>query len=502
MKRLLCLLSCLICLGVYVPGQAEEVGLSSVYASISFPDDWLALTPASIHIYTAILTEAGLDAQDMALRYQADGVAIEGWSPDYADSLRLFVREDARSGLLFDIERASAAQRKGILNTFLDKTEWRLTNIRYQEGKWLKHPKLGYCLFLRYNVIDGEAAVERGVQYFILRNGRNYILDWAIKGRRFTNKDLAWFRQRLDGFSLTEILPTPPLPVTLSMEGGLPTESGDGKLRLTGKASSQAGLVLYAAAPEAEPQVLSVGSANREGVFILNAQLPAEGEYLLTLVATKEGMADTQLTSRLTFRKGLLPINFAYLPEETYTEDQLVIEGIAPQGTVIQFTDPKGNRSAKVGTSGRFTFTVDTYVEGPYALSFSATNVRYDYRRIDMAFNRVVTEEQQLERMKAGAARLSYGALTKAENLDTTVRLDVSIIEESQGEGISFIRVYTVKDKKGWRNEAILVVDSFQGLIPGQEGVCYGRVAQPFTLQNAGGGDYLVPAIEVIHLDL
>ena len=495
-------LLCACCLlGLCGAARAEEMNLTSVDAKLAFPDAWLVVTPASLPVYAAILGDAGLDPVAIERRFNSDGVAAEGWSEDFSDGYRLMVREDERSQRIFDIERATAAQRKAIAASFTDKQAWRLTPLRYQEAAWQTHPTMGRFLFLRYNVLEDDEIVERGVQYFTIRNGRNYILDWTIRGRRFTNKDLAYFKGVLAGFTFTVQHPAPPLPAALSVTGGLPTESGNGQLTLRGTTEASAGLVLSRLVDDAL-ETLSVGAANRNGTFTLHATLEDEGVYALVLTASKDGFQDTQLTSTLVFEGGLLPIHIDALPEARHEANSFTLSGKAPSGTQLQLLDGKQVISRRVGSSGTFSFQMNTASAGPYNWTLVADLKGYAQRRITIDFVREYTAEQELETMRRNAQRVAYAQLIARGEAHQGKILAYSgqVLALTEGEGTWFLRLDVSTRKNDPPEPVVFLCAEEPPVAQGQQVTCYGLVRPAYIEQEVGGADLVVPCLVLLDL--
>lgn len=507
MKRMIFCTLFVLCLG-FSFASAQNFSMPSVYATLEFPDDWLILTPASVGLYEQVLREEyGLDSAEMEAEFRANGVVAEGRNEDFSENLRLIVTEDERSQRIFDIANTSRREQTAIASTFTDGEVWKLANIRYQEANWINHPTMGRFLFLRYNRMEDEEIAERGIQYFTIRNGKNYFLEQTIAGRRLTNKDLNAFKQVLAGFLFTETLEQPPQPIVLEVDGGLPTETGNGVLQITGKTAPSAGLVLMAAEGEEALAVLSVGSANKSGTFELNADLPKEGTFRLVLTASVDGMEDAEVIGSIYYQQGLLPINLENLPSNgEYYEDVFEVTGTAPSGTQLQLLTDTGRQQRKVGSTGRFSFAVDTSKEGLYSMTLAATRKNYKERRLSVSFTRVYTEDQLLQQMMDGAVSLSYQQMTEAApaHVGETVKVSGQVLEESEGEGegVWFLRVYMTREKKEWKHPMVINMSQSYELLAGQEVQLYGELSMPYTEADEAGVEYLVPTMELLHIVL
>jgi len=492
------LLTALACF-VTLPAAAQVIELDSVHALLSFPDPWLVVTPASLPVYAGLLRDAGLDPEAMQARFAEQGIVAEGWSETYEDSYRLMVSEDERSLALFDIERATAGERKTIANGF---SADRSSNLRYQDTEWSRASALGWVLFLRYNVMEGGDIVGRGVQYFTIRNGKNYVLDWQLGARRVTNRDIARFKEMLDGLAFTEGPDIPPPVARLEVTGGMPKETGVAELRLQGFTEPEAGLLLTQGAGE-EKATVTVGAANRRGEFTLDFTLIAQGEYDLTLTAAKDGYAETSVSGTLVYQPGWLAVNIDHVPEGVYDQASYRLSGTAPVGTELQIL--VGNRPAihrKVGNDGRFGVEIDTSLPGEYNMLLIASLRGFTERRIAVDFVRAASPQEERSALKALARAATYAQLLRNPEAyeDEVMTFTGDVMEVSAGAGVWFIRLDVSRTKKDvW--PMVLVCDADPELLPGARVTFYARANSPFLEQDAAGNEITVPALTLLWIE-
>lgn len=480
---------------------AQQVVMEDSGAAMEFPDPWLVLSPATVRVYASVLSDAGMDAEAMAARYAQDGVVCEAWSEDFTQCLRLTLTTDERSQRIHDIERATDGERSTIKNLFENnRYEGQKSNVRYQSASWVTHSTMGRFLLTRYNVKENDEITARGLQYFTIRNGVNYVIDWSVTGRRLTNADLTWFRQGiLENFIFTVQIDPPPLPVTL--EASLPSETGNAALRLEGRTSANAGLSLTYMDGESAEEVLSVGSANSDGTFTLNFELPQAGVYTITLTAEKEGYTPASISGQLTYEPKLLPVNFTELPEGEVTGDMTPLSGVTVAGATLQLLTDKGVTTKRAGSTGTFSFELTTKEAGEYSYTLAVDKTGYDQRRIPVHFTRVITDQQQMQKIKDSAQRISYANLQKksGQYLGTVMRLSGQVAEVTEGQGSWFIRLNIVKSAKGtWGSPVLISCGENPGIETGSNIVIYASVAEPFIEQDAEGADVTVPGFTFI----
>jgi hypothetical protein len=199
----------------------------------------------------------------------------------------------------------------------------------------------------------------------------------------------------LDGLSFADG-PEIPLPgVRLEIAGGIPNETGVAELSLQGKTEPEAALLLAYDAKDGERQTLSVGSANRKGDFTLDALLPEQGDYLLTLTAEKNGFLTSSLSGGISYRAGLLAVHIENIPDALYDRATYKLAGTAPAGANLQIL--AGNHPAvqrKVGADGRFGVELDTGRPGEYRIVVIAALKGYEDRRIEIEFTRVTSQTE------------------------------------------------------------------------------------------------------------
>lgn len=501
MKRVWTAALLILLLSLCPAALAQQVVMEDAGVAMEFPDPWLVLSPATVRVYADLLADAGLDAAAMAERYKQDGVVCEAWSEDFTQSLRLCVTSDERSQRIHDIERATSSERSQLASLFENnRYEGQKSNVRYQSASWLTHLSMGRFLLLRYNVRENDEIVARGLQYFTIRNGVNYVIDWQVSGRSLTNADLTWFRQEiLENFLFTVQIDPPPLPVTL--EVALPTETGSADLTVSGTASANATLTLSGVCGEGEQTVLAQGEASSGGSFTLSFTLPQEGEYFLTLRAEKEGYAPASASGQLTYEARLLPVNFTQLPTGDVTTDTTALSGTTLSGASIQLLSEKGLVTRRVGSSGAFSFELTSDTEGVHEYTLVVTLDGYDQRRIPITFTRVITDAQRMQAIKDSAVRLSYATLqTRSdEHAGEVMRLSGQVAEVTQGDGVWFVRMNITQDTRGnWSSPVLITCADNPGIESGSNIVIYASVAEPFVEQDLEGQDVLVPGFTFI----
>lgn len=501
MKRIALLgLTALLCLLFVSCACAQTITMESVYAQLEFPETWLVLSPQLLHAYEPLLSQNGFDVSGMAERYESEGVIAEAWDESFLQSMRVMVTQDTRSQTLFDIDRSTTAERSAMARYYESESNFAATPYRFKQVEWQKHAKYGRCLFLRYNVVDEDGDItERGVRYITIKNGMNYILDWTIPDRRFTNRDLNAFKARLETLTFMAFLEAPPLPTQLSAD--IPAEVSNSHVELSGTASENAGIYVTLSDGEGPGEVVSVGSADAKGNFSIYFDIPAEGSYSVTLTAEKDGYADASIRQTIVYEGSLLPVSIDAWPTDPWTQDTFTLRGETLVGSELQLITDIGLVKKKPGADGSFKFELNTPDEKVYNYTLVVNNGKYTQRRFTFTINRVYTQSQEIARLKKSAVSISYRNLqTKAnEYKGQVMRLSGYVSEITPGEGVVFVRLMLSRNTKGvWTTPVIIACEETPSIEQGKRAVIYGYVSTPYYEQSGEDTNVAIPGFTFI----
>ena len=95
---------------------------------------------------------------------------------------------------------------------------------------------------LKYSLKTDGAVQQRGYQRRAIRNGYTVTVDMQIFGRQLETGDNTALNKIMDGFSFTEILPVPALPVKYVVSTHPPQETNSGSFKMTGKSTPGASI--------------------------------------------------------------------------------------------------------------------------------------------------------------------------------------------------------------------------------------------------------------------
>lgn len=501
-KRIFTLTALLISLALPFAARAQTLTMRSAHLSFDFPESWLVVSPQMALIYAPLLTDAGIDAQALSQELSALNVHARAYNADYSEWLSVMTMDGELAEEIYEIERVTDEQRKAIKNAFDADALWETTGLRAQDSEWQREGGV-YWLYVHYTRTLGGQTIGRGVRYVSVHNGQYVMLDWQTDGRRFTNADLRAFRGMLGSLAVTERIAEPMRAVKLNAD--IPTETNEAAFTIDGTATP--GATLLAAAPDASGamQVLSVGEVGGGGSFSLLVELEDEGQYDVTLTASKEGMLDSSVRGTLTYSAHTLPVSLSGLPEDgVITSDKVTVSGETLAGVQMQLVTPYGLTRKRSGNSGAFSFDLTTQEEGDYRYTLICDKEGYDQRRIEFTLTRVMTEEQNKDATREGAVGISYRELQRDldKNRGQTVRIYGPVVEVSASGNTQYVRMHYNRDSKGqWYNPVIVTASEEMNVKPGDMVTLVATVAGVFEEQDTEGNPVMVPWLDLLFVD-
>ena len=500
MKRKGLLLALAACLLLGRAALAQTVTMPAAYCSFDYPGSWLVLSPQRCTIYEPVLTRMGLDADAMAEEMEARGVLTRAIPESGGEALSVIIRTDAASEAIYDISEASDEQRRSLKSRALDDRLWERTGYRAQDAAWQIEGGR-YWLFVHYAETDQGNVLSRGLRYFTIRNGMYLELDWNLTGRRFTNRDLAAFRNRLSDFAFLEI-GTPPARHT-ALECELPTETNEAALRLAGTATPRSALLLTADDGKGNAETLCEEEAEADGRFVLEVMLPREGTWHLTLTAQAEGREAAVLDSDVAYSEKTLPVSGI---RETMisTGDKFMVSGKTLSGASLQLVTPYGVTKKRTDKDGAFSFELTTRDVGSYSYTLLIDRKGYSQRRLPFTVVREQTDEQERQAIRDRAVRISYAELSRdlAKNRGSILNLYGYVEAVSEAGESRYVRLLYSRDKKnGWFNPVILVSDTATGAGPGDLLTCTAEVEGVDEEEDAHGETVHVPRLRLLFVD-
>jgi len=338
-----------------------------------------------------------------------------------------------------------------------------------------------------------------------VRNGMYVMLDWQIDGGRFSNRDLRDFRARTHDLALTRQLDMPKM--TVRLDAVLPTETSVGELKITGKSTPGAALVLETPDGSGALHTLAVSEADAGGNFTLQVSLEEEGIYDLTLSSMLEGMNTNAVAATLTYSSKTLPVTLDGIEEggvSTVDKSKVTISGKTLAGVQMQLVSPFGLTKKTSGKTGSFSFELSTKDAGEYKYTLIMNKGGYDQRRIPFTLVRVKTDDEEKAAVRETAQKISYKTLQRdlEENRGKVMSLYGPVSQVSKAGGAQYIRMQFNKGADGsWYNPVIIVAKEDMGAQEGDMISAVVKVAGVFEEQDAEGEPVMVPRFDLVFVD-
>lgn len=479
---------------------AQTIVMPVGYCAFDYPDSWLVLSPQRCRIYATILEDMGLDPDDVAETMEAQGVLTRAMPEAGGESYAVIVRQDEISQNIFDISEATDSDRKQMKARAEDNRLWERTGYRAQDAAWQIEGGR-YWLYIHYVETDQGEVLSRGLRYYTIYNGKYIGVDWNIKGRRFTNRDLTAFRKELGRLTFLQIGEAPVRMTQLSCN--LPTETNEAAGRITGTVTAGAKLTLTADDGKGNRETLTEDVSDSKGRFTLDYMLPREGEWRLTLLAEAEGRESAVVEGMINYSEKKLPVSG--IPETIIsTGDKITISGKTLSGATMQLVTPYGITKKRAENDGTFSFELTTKEVGRYEYTLLIDKSGYTQRRLRFDIVRQQTDEQERQAVRDRAVRISYGELTRdlSKNQGSIMNLYGYVSEVSEAGSSYYVRMMYSRDKTGgWINPVILVSSEKTGAKAGDLMTCTVEVEGTDEEQNEKGETVRIPRLRILFVD-
>ena len=489
----------LLAAGVSAAG-AQTLVMDEGHVAFDYPESWLVVSPQLCGVYAPLLEEAGLDADALAKELTDTGTLSRAYNADYTQYLAVLIREDELSQEIYEIDAMTDAQKSTLRRRAEGNSLWETTGLRAQDVEWQKENGENW-LYIHYTVTRSGATVGRGLRYITVHNGLYVELDWRIESGRFSGRDLNAFRARLADITMTERIAEPIRDVKL--EAQIPAETSAAQVEIVGTAT--AGATVIAETPDGNGAMLTLDAetASSSGQFTLALELEKEGNYDITVTASKEGMNDASLTGAITYSAKTLPVS-GIVESQTVTSDKVTISGKTLADVQLQLVTPFGVSKKCAGNDGTFSFELTTETAGDYKYTLILDRSGYNQRRVPFTITRVTTDEQEKDKIRQSAVKLSYKELQqdKEANRGKVMRLYGPVSEISSSGSIYYVRLQYNKDAKGkWYNDVVIIADADTGAKVGDMMTAVVTVDGVYNEQDASGKDVVVPRFTLLFVD-
>ena len=214
-------------------------------------------------------------------------------------------------------------------------------------------------------------------------------------------------------------------------------------------------------------------------------------------------MNDATLSGEIAYSAKTLPVSGV---EESLfvTGDTTTIAGTTLTGVQLQLVTPFGVSKKRSGNDGAFSFELTTKDAGEYKYTLILDKSGYNQRRVPFTVTRIITDDQEQEKIRQSAVKISYKDLQKdkEENQGKVMRLYGPVSEVSSSASVYYVRLQYNKDAKGkWYNDVVIVCDADTGAKVGDMMTAVVTVDGVYSEQSASGADVIVPRFKLLFVD-
>ncbi len=415
-----------LCFAAALPGLCQVVPLDAISAQVEIPDKYTVLTPDNMESHVEFLQSRGTSLEIELQSFQAEGVLLQAWSQDGKVCLQISALKDLDAQVYFDIDQQTPATRAKYRREHLDGEAFEALGISYDSAEWKNTTAYGRFLMLKYVERLGGKVDHRGFARRTIRNGYTITVDYQVYGRTISAKDNNALNEIMDTWRFTSVLPMPGAgegnSSTASTTAGQKTEITAGPPKQTNSAS-------FTVKGKTEPGAQISGSvirmisneyvpvsdtANKSGEFSLPVVLPQEGVYSMAFTITLNDVEidNVSFQDTITYDKTLLPVSFDTSVPEELTANKLTISGVTDKGVLVECTVNGKTEQDKTGTSGKFSFTIDTSEEGNYSIDVSFTKDGLVSQKQSFFATRTWSDTEKEAIVKEEAIKPAHSTLT------------------------------------------------------------------------------------------
>ena len=377
---------------------------------------YTVLTPENLSASADWLASRGMTVDAVLEDWAERGVYLQAWTDSGDACLEITAVQDAFAAQYYDVNQVSEDDRKTFrLGHSSDKDGfYRAQGYDYTSAQWKNMKNSGRFLQLEYTRTHGGVSY-RGHARKTIRNGYTIQLEYQVYGRSAKTSDKSALDKVLDSWEFLEVWPRPITSVsTLVFTSRPPAETNTGKFTVKGTGTAGLrviGVVMRMSTSDVKQFETTI---DKNGKFSLDVTLPREGVWLMSYVVenggtvVEEGVFDTT-----DYQKDLLTVSMNSPLPTTLTGNEIVISGVTMAKTQVQcIVDGRYQKIMTTGSSGEFSFKIDTSAEGVYSFTLTFEKKNYTPRRFTSTASRVYTDADHQQMIRESAVCPAYKTLT------------------------------------------------------------------------------------------
>ena len=500
MRRFLLFTACLLLTLLAVPAAlAETYTFSGPSAALELnaADYDAVLTPYNLAANAEWIAGQGIDTDALTNAFENEGILLQAYDKKNGRTLVITALQDVDAQTYFDLNNQDENMRKEFRQSHTNGTAYSVLGYSYSSAKWKNYGGTTLrFLQTKYSLRQGGEQVCTGYQRRTIRNGYTITLDLQVTGRAARDADDAALEKIMKGFSFTQVLPMPPLPVKLSFTSAPPAETSDDTFTIKGTTAKKGTVTVTVFSLGETSGNTYTDTASSSGAFSVKVTLPSQGVYSVSVTAQAEGELDAQRTFSVTYQKGMLPVELSVEPAATLG-DETLISGTTLSGAKTQVSVSGPLNYTKTSTSKNFSFKLDTSVAGTYQIAISVTMKGMNERRFTYTATRTLSEVEQQERIRAAAKSISYANLSKPANEGkyAVVTGYVTGVETTIGE---WLIPLALKESKGQYSQIVyLICTQEPAFAVGDKVKAYGTASGTYSKLVEGGTLENYPRLQV-----
>ena len=492
----------LLTLAFSAVGLAETYSFGDIRASVSIPEEFeQVLTPYNLGTNRDWLEQHGLDHDALSNSFDQEGVLMMAYDEDNGRTLVITALRDVDGQTYFDLNNQDEAMRKEFRVSHTNGTAYGLLGYSYTSAKWANYGKNAMrFLQTEYTLRQEGELICSGYQRRTIRNGYTITLDMQVRGRSAKQTDSALLEKIMKTWEFTEVLPMPALPIKLSLTSAPPTETSEATFTIKGTTAKKAKVTATLFSLGTTGGQTFTDTANNSGSFAIKVTLPSQGVYSLTLTAELEGSITAQRLYSVTFKQGVLPVELTVTPGDSL-DDETIISGTTEAGAKIQLSVSGPVPYNKIVSGNKFSFKVDTNVEGTYQFVLAVTKKGMHDRTFSFTGTRSYTDSERGEKTRANARKMAYANLAKTENQGRSIWIEGYITSVTQSINEWVVTLATTKSGSGYKDVCYLICQE-KPTYPMESKVrVYGTAAGTYTVLNDDGNVKSYPRIDASFID-
>ena len=481
---------------------AETYSFGDVRASVNIPEEFeQVLTPYNLGSNRDWLEQHGLDHDALSNSFDQEGILLMAYDEDNNRTLVITALRDVDGQTYFDLNNQDEAMRKEFRVSHTNGTAYGILGYTYSSAKWANYGKNALrFLQTEYTLRQEGELICAGYQRRTIRNGYTITLDMQVRDRSPKQADSALLEKVMKTWEFTEVLPMPALPIKLSLTSAPPTETSEATFTIKGTTAKKAKVTATLFSLGTTGGQTFSDTANNSGSFAIKVTLPSQGVYSLTLTAELEGSITAQRLYSVTFKQGVLPVELTVTPGDSL-DDETIISGTTEAGAKIQLSVSGPVPYNKIVSGNKFSFKVDTHIEGTYQFVLAVTKKGMHDRTFSYTGTRTYTDSERGEKTRSNARKMAYDNLAKTENQGRSIWVEGYITGVTQSINEWVVTLATAKSGSGYKDICYLICQEKPNYPMESKVRVYGTAAGTYTVLNDDGNVRSYPRIDASYID-